>query len=205
MRYDEFVKRTKGYPIFGEEVFNTLDWSKGARKLQLGRWAKEGKVLRLKRGIYTLPDDRRALPVSIPWLANTLYSPSYISLEYVLARYDLIPEKVQAITSVTGLKTQTFINPLGRFVYRHMKRDLFFGFAEVNDEFQKKVLMATKEKALLDTIYLLDRCNPSEEFFEQNMRLQQVDQLAKKRLKEYARRFNSKRIFQAVDVLSGMI
>ncbi len=205
MTYDEFVEKTAKVPIFGEDLFNTFGWSKGAMHLQLSRWTKAGKLMRLKRGLYCLPAERSKAFFSTRWLANTMYSPSYISLEYVLSWYDLIPEAVHAVTSVSRLKTAVFKNPLGRFTYRHLRKDLFFGFEEAKDEFQKKVLMAHKEKALLDFVYLHKGWEASRQFLEEGIRLQQVDQLSKKRLKEYAIRFRSKRISDTVAVLLKMI
>jgi len=201
MNYDLFVAAVEAYPLFGTDVLSTLKGSSAGWQLQLTRWAKQGKVLRLKRGLYTLPASRRKGPLSLRWLANTLYSPSYLSLEYVLSWHDLIPERVSAITSVTPRKTQTFENPLGHFVYQTLKQELFFGFEEREDEHQTRILMATPEKALLDYIYLYPRWKSTSEFAEQNIRLQNMDSLNKKLLKKYAKKFCSPKITRAVEVL----
>lgn len=205
MRYDEFVAQTKGFPFFSEEVLNTLSWKKESRGPQLCRWTKTGKLLRLKRGLYSLPENYRVAPFSMRWLANSLYSPSYISLEYALSWYDLIPERVYSLTSITPLKTATQTNPLGEFIYRNLKNELFFGFEELLDEFQKPILMATREKALLDFIYLASPWEISEEFLEESARLQQLDTLDKRRLKDYADKFKSKKISQSTKLILSMI
>lgn len=205
MKYDQFIEKTGHYPFFGQEVLSALEGSRASQNLQLNRWAKVGKVIRLKRGIYTLPKRYRSAELSPRWLANTLYSPSYLSLEYMLSWYDMIPERVAAITSITTLKTATFTNPLGRFVYRNLKKELFFGFEEIKDEFQYPVLMATPEKALLDYIYLSPSWQSTREFLEKNIRLQQLKQLKKTRLKEFSKRFSSKKIDRAVLLLLEVI
>ncbi|MBI4062788.1 MAG: hypothetical protein HY401_00625 [Elusimicrobia bacterium] len=201
MRYEEFVHRTRDFPIFGQEVLGNMSWKRGAMRLQLTRWLKAEKIIRLKRGLYTLPDDRRKSLFSLRWLANTLYSPSYVSLEYALYWYDMIPEKVVPVSSISVLKTYAVANPLGRFIYRNLKKELFFGFEETLDEFKRPVLMATREKALLDYIYFYKGWQTTEEFLEESIRLQQLETLQKKRLKSYAKKFDLKRISDTVEII----
>ena len=57
---------------------------------------KKGNLTRIKRGLYS--DDLRC---DIEVIANICYSPSYISLEYALSYYGLIPEYVSSLTSAT--------------------------------------------------------------------------------------------------------
>ena len=61
--------------------------------------------LKVRNGLYAL---RIELP-SEEVIANRLYTPSYISFEYAMARYGLIPESVYAITSATTRTTREFI------------------------------------------------------------------------------------------------
>lgn len=201
MKYEAFVKKAKGFPLVGEDFFSIFPGSKEYWRLALSRWAKHGKVIRLKRGLYTLPEDVRKISFSLRWLANTLYSPSYVSLEYVMSLHDLIPERVHAVTSVTPNKTATFQNPLGRFIYQHLKKNLFFGFEARQDEFENEIVMALPEKALLDHIYLNSEWEPTLMFLEQNLRLQGLENLQKKRLKEFGARFQSKKMSAAVAFL----
>jgi hypothetical protein len=53
--------------------------------------------------------------LSLPLIANHLYGPSYVSLDYALGHYGLIPEAVRQITSVTTRRGKTYDTPLGRF------------------------------------------------------------------------------------------
>lgn len=205
MKYDALLARVASYPVFDDEVLRTQGKVKASLHLQLSRLASKGKIIRLKRGLYTLPENNRKTLFSLRWLANNLYSPSYLSLEYVLGFYDLIPERVFSITSVTRNKTQTFNNLLGRFVYKHLKKELFFGFEEVDDEHRKKILMATPEKALLDTIYLNPHWQSTPDFLEKNIRLQNIESLNKKRLREYAKKFGSKKMSEACALILKMI
>ena len=201
MKYDQLLALVKAFPVFSNDLGSIVGEAPQATEVQLSRWVKASKVIRLKRGLYTLPEAARSKLFSREWLANTLYSPSYLSLEFMLARYDLIPERVTLFTSVSTLKTAQFQNPLGQFHYRHLKQNLFFGFEEHEDEFHAKVLMATPEKALLDYIYLHPHWEFSEQFLEQNIRLQLLGQLRKSWLKNYGERFASKKMSRAVEVL----
>lgn len=205
MDYNALTTQAARHPLFDESLLGVFGGSKQAHRLSLTRWVKSGKVIRLKRGLYTLPDDRRKIQFSLMWLANALYSPSYLSLEFALSWHDMIPERVSAITSVSRLKTAKFSNPMGVFTYRHLKRELFFGFKERTDEFKRSFLIATPEKALLDTIYLSRDWESNRQFVEQNLRLQQLDQLSKKRLKLFAKKFRMKKITGAVDFLETLL
>ncbi|MBI2339466.1 MAG: type IV toxin-antitoxin system AbiEi family antitoxin domain-containing protein, partial [Deltaproteobacteria bacterium] len=113
MKYDALETKAAPLPFFDESLLRLFGGSKEANRLNLTRWVKGGKIIRLKRGLYTLPDDRRKIRFSPMGLANALYSPSYLSLEFALSWYDMIPERVSAMTSVSRLKTAKFSNPMG--------------------------------------------------------------------------------------------
>jgi len=62
---------------------------------------KKGTIIRVKKGLYVFGEDNRKKPYSKEILANLIYGPSYISLDYALQYHGLIPERVEAVTSVT--------------------------------------------------------------------------------------------------------
>lgn len=195
MNFEAFAAQNQYLPFFG---------NKGLSPLQLHRWTKGGRLVRLKRGLYTLPEERRKIPFSLLWLANSLYSPSYLSLEFALSWYDLIPERVTTFTSVTQLKTAKFENPLGRFSYRHVKKELFFGFETLEDEYKKRFLIAQPEKALFDLLYLSKDWEPTENFLLEGLRLQQLNQLNHRRLAKYALIFKTPKIKKILPILMEM-
>ncbi|MFQ5885377.1 MAG: hypothetical protein ACE5IO_09805 [Thermoplasmata archaeon] len=57
-----------------------------------------------------------------------------MSTEYAVRYYDLIPEGVEDLTSLTAKKTARLSNSSGTFVFRHVKTSLFFGFTRMGDE-----------------------------------------------------------------------
>ncbi|MFH2138376.1 MAG: hypothetical protein ABII88_07680 [Candidatus Omnitrophota bacterium] len=154
MRYDEFKAKVRGFPVLSTQLLQLLSGEDAGFSVQLGRWVNAGKVIQLKKGIYLLNElDRKIMPSRL-YLAGELYKPSYISLEYALAYYGLIPEKVADVTCVCAKKTAMFQTPLGRFIYQHVKDGCFNGFRQVKDESGLNFFIASPEKALVDFFYL---------------------------------------------------
>ncbi len=202
MRWEAFKQQIQAVPYFTKASLVGLNnIEEASQQLQLTRWTARGLVWRLKRNLYTLPDSDRRVQFSGRWLANTLYSPSYLSLEFALSWYDMIPERVYEFTSVSLQKTACFKNNLGTFRYHHIKDECFFGFHEVVDEFGKMVMMAHPEKALLDFVYFRKDWQSTRDYLQKNLRLQGIAKLNKRRLKEYSRRFDSKKITAAAKII----
>ncbi len=101
--------------------------------------------------------------------AGKIYCPSYLSLEYALAWYEIIPETVLALTSVSTLKTAVFDTPIGYYSYRHVSPNLFFGYKPLQPKDGLPCFMATPEKALLDLLYFHPEYNSEREM--KNLRL----------------------------------
>lgn len=116
---------------------------------KIKRDADSGKLIRLNRGIYE--DDKNTNPYL---LAASILSPSYLSFDYALSYYGLIPEKVFAITSASlGLrKNKTFINQFGRYEYSDIPEDVFPMGLTYLKEGEYIVRIATKEKAICDSL-----------------------------------------------------
>jgi hypothetical protein len=102
--------------------------------------------LRLKKGLYAFAKDAEKLKSEE--VACQLYQPSYISLESALAWYGFIPEMVYAHVSVTAEISRRFDNFFGHFIYRHIKKNLFWGYTVIPTEFGH-YLLAEPEKAIL--------------------------------------------------------
>ena len=165
-------------------------------RVQLSRWMAQGKVIGLRRGVYTLPEAYRRAALTPAFLANQLYRPSYLSGLWALGHYDLIPERVIWLTSVTPRVPRRFENPLGVFDYRNLKRDAFFGYTGTELGGQQ-VLVAEPEKALLDHWHLTPGEWTTARLTE--MRYQHCDQVVAERLSAYAERFDSPRLRRAVE------
>lgn len=128
---------------------------------------KSGEIIALKKGLFVtkmylarIEESSGIYEKYIQFIANTLRYPSYISLEYMLSLYGIIPEGVYVITSVTTKSSRLFTNKLGNFRYQNMKRKLFLGYKEIEYK-DNPVRIATKAKALFDLIYLRNFGNSS--------------------------------------------
>ncbi|MCX6705537.1 MAG: hypothetical protein NTV24_00300 [Candidatus Woesebacteria bacterium] len=126
-------------------VFKT---SPHTTKYFLEKQTSEGLFLRLKKGLYALYTD---LP-NEKEIANALYKPSYISFEYALAYWNILPEMTYTVTSATTKPTRKFTNNAVTFSYYSIKREAFTGYELIKED-DKSFLIADKEKALVDYLY----------------------------------------------------
>ncbi|TSC71231.1 MAG: hypothetical protein G01um101470_709 [Parcubacteria group bacterium Gr01-1014_70] len=116
----------------------------------LEAYTKRGLLVRLRKGMYAL---KEMIP-NEEVIANALYQPSYISLEYALSRFGIIPEMPYTVTSVTTKITALFTT-LGRdFSYQKIKRGAFTGYAPEKVG-NNTIFIATPEKALVDYLYFV--------------------------------------------------
>lgn len=122
--------------------------SKLAKRGDIQKEILAGKLIRLKRGLYET--DANA---SVKYLAAKIYNPSYISLDYVLSAYSLIPEAVYSVTSATSNKSKIYNNEFGCFIYSHIPQSVYSLGIKEEVEGGCSYLIATPEKALCDKLY----------------------------------------------------
>jgi len=143
------IKGKKLYIFNANDIRSLFGVSTVATSALLHRYKKQGFILQLKKGFYVFPD---ALPPDV-YVANKIYTPSYISLEFALSYHGVIPETVYEITSVTTKATRRF-ETLGKvFSYRKIKRDAYTGY-EIQKQKGLSFNIANAEKAFVDTNYL---------------------------------------------------
>ena len=134
-----------------------MDCLKGYKnpRVKLGHLLKIKALVRVKKGIYIFGKNFARRPYSSEVLANKIYGPSYISLEWACQYYRLIPEKVTTVTSATTQRSRKFQTPLGPFSYDHIPISVFpIGVALMQFSDVQQALIATKEKALADLLVL---------------------------------------------------
>jgi len=207
MKYREFKSKFRKFPVISSSHIYNVAHNPQVLKNHLVRWQKMGLVLKLKRGLYILNEEDREITPSRLFLANLLYSPSYVSLEYALGFYGLIPEKVEDLTSVTTKKTIIFKNAFGVFRYQHLKDGLFFGFKEIKDENNFPIIIAEPEKAVLDFIYLNmeNFKNKEADIFILSYRFQNLESLRRKMLKDFSKRYENAVVSYATEELLNLI
>ena len=114
---------------------------------------EKGVIVRVKKGLYVFSEAYRRRPVTREILANLIYGPSYISLEYALHYHGLIPERAETLTSVACGRSRAFHTPIGTFSYRRIPdRSFQTGMDRVELDNGRSFLIATPEKALADMV-----------------------------------------------------
>lgn len=116
---------------------------------KIKRDADRGIIFRLTKGIYET--DKNTDPCL---LASSILSPSYLSFDWALSYYGLIPERVFAITSATfrNRKNKTFKNYFGRYEFTDIPSDAFSEGLTYLESGDYIVKIATKEKAICDSL-----------------------------------------------------
>ncbi len=139
---------------------------------------KKGFLIPLKRGLFET--DAKS-PGYI--LACEIMGPSYLSFEYALSFYGMIPERVRTYTSATfgRRKKVEFENQFGIYSYRDIPENVFPFFYTREMFADRPYLIATREKALCDQLsivtpirglkdfeeYLFDGMRLDEDIFEE--------------------------------------
>ncbi len=123
------------------------------------RLLKNESIIRVKKGIYVFGQTYRKRPYSLEVLSNMIYGPSYVSFEYALAYYGLIPEAVRRVTCASYKRNKHFSTPAGEFVYHYVPPKAFclgmtrqvISTNNIGGE-NTYFLIASQEKALADLI-----------------------------------------------------
>jgi len=133
-------------------------------RVKINDLLKKGAIIRVKKGLYVFGPSLAREPYSKEILANLIYGPSYISLEYALSFYGLIPERVETITSVTNKRKKLFNTPVGIFSYKYINPLIYsYGVTLYDLDKHHSILIATKEKAFSDMLYFSDKMDDEDQ------------------------------------------
>lgn len=151
MNYQQIRQQLKLHNL---EVFTTQEFinifgiSRSIASVKLTRYKQAGYLISPRRSVYYLAgevEDKYKI-------ANKVYAPSYISLDSALSKYDLIPETVYTITSVTTKATREFSDDQTVYRYYRIKKEAFTGYYKEGD-----ALIAYPEKAVVDYLYFVSQ------------------------------------------------
>ncbi len=121
---------------------------------KINKWLADNSLIRVKKGLYVFGPEYTRGPYCTETLANLIYGPSAISLEYALSFYGLIPERSTQITSITPKKNKRFDTSVGLFTYRYIHPKKYtVGITQYYLNETHPILIATPEKALADYFY----------------------------------------------------
>ncbi len=159
MNYLEFREQWHAVGCFN--IYQIRAWRPDFDRINLFHWVKKGYLSKLRQDWYAF-SDLKGNPETARYVAQRIYTPSYISLHTALSFYGIIPEAVTVVTSVTSNRPTTYSNEFGEFSYQTVKPALFFGYKSMPLSPHGRYLIAFPEKAILDLLYLYPQYNTEE-------------------------------------------
>jgi predicted transcriptional regulator of viral defense system len=203
MDFERLLALVGDEPLFETSLLLAGEVNPDYLRLQLTRWKNAGRIIQLRRGLYTLAPPYRKVRPHPFLIANRLRGASYVSLQSALAFHGLIPENVPQTLSVTGGRPGRWETPLGVYRYHHLKPDLLFGYRMTALGGGQQALVAVPEKALLDLIYL--QAGGDDPAYLETLRLQNLDLLRPDELNRLAERFASSKVSRAVATVLALM
>ncbi len=202
MEFKRLVETVGDEPVFETGLLLAGDVDPANLRKQLSRWTRSGRLYQLRRGLYVLAPPLQKVKPHPFLVANRLVRASYVSGQSALAHYGLIPEHVPAVTSVTTARPGRWDTPLGRYEFRHVRLNLFFGYRQLALSQGQRAYVATPEKALLDLIYL--QAGGDSLAYLKELRLQNLERLNPEELARHAERAGSPKLRRAAARVNDM-
>lgn len=117
---------------------------------KLSRMVRDKAIFPIVKGLY---ETEAATPGYL--LAGSIYGPSYLSFEFALSYYGLIPEAVYTVTSATfeKKKKKRFKTAFGVFTYQDIPAGAFPLGINLLKEGAYACMIASPEKAICDQLY----------------------------------------------------
>lgn len=165
-------------------------------RVKINDLIKRNNIVRVKKGLYVFGSNISQNLYTKETLSNLIYGPSYISMEYALSYYGIIPERAETITNVTNKRNKMFETPIGRFTYKYINPKLYsFGITQIEIDDLHRILIATKEKAIADLLYFSTKMKDTKQlelFIFDDMRFDenQLKKLNKIKLKQLTRLYS---------------
>lgn len=198
MKFFNFEQKMANYPVFSAREVRTIFHKEENILEQIAFWIKRGYLTKVKRGLYVLTNGRNEIDPMV--LAAKIYRPSYLSMEFALNYYGIIPDIPGTYTSVTSRKTIFYSNDFGEYSYQKVKKDFFAGYVrkEINGV---TFNLATPEKAILDFIYLNKNKIVATDDYWREFRLDEEFVFNKREIKQYLKLINNNKVNKLVDSL----
>lgn len=175
------------------------------------RMVKNEELVRLKNGFYLISEKiQQGTTRIIPFeqIANLLYGPSYVSMEWALSFYGLIPERVHTVTSMTLGRNKEYRTAVGDFAYYSLSSESYsIGITKKKSpDFVGGFLIASPEKALADMVYKTCKNLDREQLKDELLQAKRIDrscfhELNKDLVEEIAKSYRSKSVHHFADLL----
>lgn len=171
------LKKLKAIPFTHSTLLSILKNYKNPDD-KIKQMVKKGEIVRLKRGLYVVSDVYTDVLPSIELVASLLYGPSYVSMDYALSFYGLIPERVHEVTSITTKQVKSYTTSFGRFSYIKSPSCLYsIGLTTHEAPDGTFFMLASKEKALCDKLLFTKKLsissqNAMHQYIEEDLRIE---------------------------------
>ena len=159
------------------DIAREFNIGRKSAQVTASRFVAKGKLLRLKRDLYILPQRLKSASEEEEFsIANILQTPSYVSLTSAISFYNLTTQQVVDFVESIGLK-RTIRFEVGnvQFNFKKVKKEFYFGFERMENFF-----IALPEKALADSIYFTSMGTYSADFYAMDL-----SKFNKSKVKEY--------------------
>lgn len=159
MYFRSMIKEYAETPISRHLILELLRDYKSPND-KISELLKSKELISLRRGLYVIGPNIDLSPPEPFLIANHLRGPSYVSLESALSYWNMIPERVYEISSVTTKTSKLYKTPVGRFSYQQLKTPYYsYGIKHIEYSPKQTILIASREKALCDKIVLTSKIN----------------------------------------------
>ncbi len=202
MKWPDLLGLLRGSTLFEASMLLAGRDSPAEVSREISRWVAARRLIQLRRGLYALAPPYAGSPPDPLAVASRLRRPSYVSLQSALSYHGAIPESVPVVTSVTTGRPGRFDTPLGSFLYRHLKKSLFWGYSEFDAGGGLRSYVADSEKALLDLFYLTPGVIGSSFVSELRLAPGSVDA---EKLRRYAVRASSPKLVRAASQAARLL
>ena len=175
------------------------------------RMVKNEELIRLKNGFYLISEKimhGSAKVIPFEQVANLLYGPSYVSMEWALSFYGMIPERVHTITSMTLGRNKEYHTSVGDFSYLTLSSESYsIGITQKKSpDFVGGFLIASPEKALADTVFKTCKNLDKDQLKDELLESKRIDRecfhgLNKDLLDEIAKSYHAKSVYYLADLV----
>lgn len=175
----------------------------------ISRLVKSKELIRLKNGFFLIAEKVEKAPVPYEQIANLLHGPSYISFEWALSYYKMIPEGVYVVTSTSATRTKSYSTPVGTFDYQFLNHRRYAIGIDQQENSAGRFLIATPEKALVDLLHQKSPQLEGKDLLDDLLEARRIDesvlkQLDKKHLGEIADQYGSKVVVSLLNLLGRL-
>jgi len=199
MIWKDFLLEFAERPLIHSSMLGIFPDNRHHMQVQLSRWVDSGKISQIRRKWYLIEKPYRLKEVPIPVIANSVVHPSYLSLDWALQYYEMIPEYVPNPTSITTRRGVRFAAQNSLFIYHYIQPSFFTGYTRV--EFSGHMIhIAYPEKALMDKIYIFLQKNKFSLEWLKELRLQNLEQFRINRFKSFLDKTRKRGLPKAVDM-----